>query len=186
MVFFLVFSVHFLGTICYATRLVGARTKLLALTISLFNIISLFANTFNALQTPLLAKFIESDGINFNGWTPLHLFRGLILTASVASITGALFIPTVQEILTRAVFRYYNQPSFIKLITSGLKPHNLYCLMKNRRCPTFKSISGLLKVKQLPYSLFFFHMIAVSFLTTGVLSALYYKWLCNCYHAISC
>ena len=57
---FLTLVIHVVGTLAYAVRIAGIRTRRIAISFSLFNILALISRTSNSFQGPFLAKRIES------------------------------------------------------------------------------------------------------------------------------
>jgi hypothetical protein len=57
----LTFVIHLIGTLAYGVRIAGTRTRRIALSLSLFNLLILVSRTSNAFQAPLLAKRIEEN-----------------------------------------------------------------------------------------------------------------------------
>src|SRR4029079_14611243 len=101
-VLLLTFVINLITTLSYSVRIVGVRTGRIAISFALFNILVLVSRTANGFQAPLLAKTVENDikvGIFDNSAT----FRLIILSCTVATILGALLIPTFQRVLSRAV-----------------------------------------------------------------------------------
>ena len=94
MICFLTFVIHMVGTLAYAVRIAGVRTRRIAISFSLFNILVLMSRTSNSFQGPFLAKRIESRLLTGHGSSPLlHDFRWLLLTTTVATLAGAVLIP---------------------------------------------------------------------------------------------
>src|ERR1700722_17794225 len=82
----LTFVIHMVGTLAYAVRIAGVRTRRIAISFSLFNILVLVSRTSNSFQGPFLAKRIESRLITGYASSPLlHDFRYLLLTTTVAT-----------------------------------------------------------------------------------------------------
>ena len=57
----LTFIIHLIGTLAYAARIAGVRTRRIAISFSLFNILILVSRTSNSFQGPFLAKRIENN-----------------------------------------------------------------------------------------------------------------------------
>src|SRR5438067_2349786 len=96
------FAINLLGTLAYSVRIAGVRTRRIALSISLFNALALVSRTAGTLQVPLLSKRIEKAVAAGTAHSTADL-RWLILSASVATVAGALLMPTFQRLFTRAV-----------------------------------------------------------------------------------
>src|SRR6186713_2017102 len=98
----LTFVIHLIGTLAYSVRIAGTRTRRIALSLSLFNILILVSRTSNSFQAPLLAKRVESQLLVDSTASTMD-FRVLLLSATLATIVGALLIPTCQRVLARWV-----------------------------------------------------------------------------------
>ena len=57
----LTFVIHLIGTLAYSVRIAGTRTRRIALSLSLFNVLILVSRTSNSFQAPLLAKRVEQN-----------------------------------------------------------------------------------------------------------------------------
>jgi hypothetical protein len=101
----LTFVIHLIGTLAYSVRIAGTRTGRIAVSLSLFNILVLVSRTSNAFQAPLLTKRVESN-ITHGIFPGPADFRWLLAAAAVATIAGALLIPTFQRVFTVAVTRF--------------------------------------------------------------------------------
>jgi hypothetical protein len=86
----------------------------------LFSILILVSRTSNSFLGPFLAKRVESDiGGQFAAESLLSDFRWLLISASLATITGALLIPTFQRVFCRAVEHFQVHRSVPKLVLHG-------------------------------------------------------------------
>ena len=52
----LTFVIHLVGTLAYSVRIAGVRTRRIAVSFALFNILVLVSRTSNSFQGPFLAK----------------------------------------------------------------------------------------------------------------------------------
>jgi Amj-like protein len=98
----LTFVIHLIGTLAYSVRIAGTRTRRIALSLSLFNVLVLISRTSNSFQAPLLAKRVETN-IAAGVAGGLNDFRWLLASATAATVLGAVLIPTFQRLLTRWV-----------------------------------------------------------------------------------
>src|SRR5262252_2759783 len=98
----LTFVIHLVGTLAYSVRIAGSRTRRIALSLSLFNILVLVSRTSNSFQAPLLAKRVE-ENIALGLVADTSDFRWLLVAASGATIAGAALIPTFQRLFARYV-----------------------------------------------------------------------------------
>jgi hypothetical protein len=52
----LTFVIHFIGALAYAARIAGVRTKRIAVSFALFNILVLVSRASNSFQGPFLSR----------------------------------------------------------------------------------------------------------------------------------
>jgi hypothetical protein len=102
----LTFVIHLIGTLAYAARIAGVRTRRIAISFSLFNILILVSRTSNSFQGPFLAKRIENIIAGGISHGLLADFRWMLWSATLATIAGAVLIPTFQRIFSRAVLHF--------------------------------------------------------------------------------
>src|SRR5258707_14650136 len=85
---FLTLVIHIVGTLAYAVRIAGVRTRRIAISFSLFNILVLVSRTSNSFQGPFLAKRIESRLLAGHVSQPLlHDFREGLCLPSAPNVT---------------------------------------------------------------------------------------------------
>jgi len=171
-VFFLTFLIHLISTLSYSVRIVGIRTKRIAISFALFNIMVLISRTANGFQAPLLANHVEKNiqnGINGN----LSDFRFILLAASLATILGGFLIPTFQRMLSKSVNQFSIHKSIPKLLFHGFSKTGITQFRKNFKFPDKNNINELITFNNIPKKIFLLNSIAVSILTVGVLASLY-------------
>ena len=169
----LFFFLNFLGTLPFSARIVGVRTKMLALSFSLFNIIALFTRTANGFQTPFLAKYIETNLLQNNSWSPIPFFRELLLVSTIGCLFGMLFIPSTQRIFTIGVLKYYENRSISRTLLKAFSKNGLKQIGASFKIPSMSHVKQNLSLKDLPIPLFIYHSIATAFITVGIMSTLY-------------
>jgi hypothetical protein len=94
------------------------RTRRIAVSFALFNVLVLVSRTSNSFQG-LLAKRIEATLTNAGQNHLLTDFRWLLLSATVATIAGTITIPTFQRVFGRAVRHFQANRSIPKLLLRG-------------------------------------------------------------------
>src|SRR4051812_1153750 len=99
----LTFVIHLIGTLAYSVRIAGVRTRRIAVSFALFNILVLVSRTSNSFQGPFLAKRVEENLLHPASSSLISDFRWLLFSATFATITGAFLIPTFQRLFSRAV-----------------------------------------------------------------------------------
>ena len=174
---FFTFIIHLISTLSYSVRIVGVRTRKIAISFSLFNIMVLLSRTSNTFLGPLLSKDIESniklDLLSNNLW----LFRLILLCSTIATIVGVLLIPTFQRVFTIAVNSYSRNKSICRLIIKFLSKPGMKDFKESITIPdrnNFKINTQLKKSITRPLIL---NVIIVSILSVGALSSLYAGYL---------
>lgn len=171
LVLILTFVIHLISTLSYSVRIVGTRTRKIAVSFALFNIMVLISRTSNSFQSPLLAKWVENN-INLGINPGTFEIRMILLATSIATIVGAFLIPTFQRVLSKAVLNFSVHKSMPKLILHGFTKTGIRQLKNEISVPDKKNLTVSVKAK-FPLKIFVFNIIAVAILTVGVLSSLY-------------
>jgi len=175
-VFLLTFIIHLISTLSYALRIAGVRTGRIAVSFALFNILVLVSRTSNTFQGPLLAKHVEQ---NITRGTLEHAevdFRWLLLSAALATIVGALLIPTFQRLFTKAIEEFNHYRSIPRLIAGGLSHFSLHGVREFMTLPAKENLTRL-SLKKAPVSIIIYNMFATALLTVGVFASLYAGYL---------
>ncbi|HKR02448.1 MAG TPA: lipid II flippase Amj family protein [Pyrinomonadaceae bacterium] len=175
-VFALTFVIHLISTLSYALRIAGVRTKRIALSFALFNVIVIASRTANAFQAPLLAKHVEQNILENNRTHAESDFRWLLLAAALATVVGGLLIPTFQRLFTRAIEAFNAHRSVPRLLLSGLSPSRLRQFRHVAAMPAPENLHGL-SLRQAPTKILFFNVLMTALITVGVFASLYAGYL---------
>jgi hypothetical protein len=173
----LTFVIHLIGTLAYSVRIAGVRTRRIAVSFALFNILILVSRTSNTFQGPFLAKRIED---NINGGVTHGLlmdFRWLLLSASVATIMGAALIPTFQRAFSSAVCHFHVNRSVPRLLLHGFSKGGLVQFKDLMRLPAAANVTKLRAGRSISPGVVALNVVAVSLWTVGVFAALYAGYL---------
>lgn len=168
-----IFIIHSIETLAYAVRLSGARVKMIASALSLFNIMVMISRLANMMQQPFTGSLIDTAPSNNAQEFVATQFRFLIGASTVGTIFGIILLPTFIALFSRAIIHLSEEkgsvPSLFKRIFSlqyikrGITHFNL---------PKFSYVKDT-KIKDVPIRLFLVNMIITAIYTIGVLSALY-------------
>lgn len=175
-VLLLTFIINLITTLSYSVRIVGIRTGRVAISFALFNILVLVSRTANGFQAPLLAKTVEND-IKIGIFDNIGTFRLIIFSCSIATIVGAILIPTFQRVLSMAVINFSEHKSMSKLILLGFSKAGVFYLKSNLTFPVKENITQIKLNNVFPFRIFLLNIFAVAILTIGVLSAVYASYL---------
>ncbi|MFE7062168.1 lipid II flippase Amj family protein [Sutcliffiella sp. NPDC057660] len=168
-----IFIIHSVETLAYAVRLSGARVRMIASALSLFNIMVIVSRLANMMQQPFTGSLIDTapkeNALEFVETQ----FRILIGASTVGTVFGIILLPSFIALFSRAIIHLSEEkgsvPSLMKKIFSiqyikrGITHFSL---------PKFSYLQGT-KVKAMPIKLFFVNMVITAIYTIGVLAALY-------------
>lgn len=176
-VFLLTSTIHLMSTLAYGVRIAGVKTRRIMLAFALFNVLVLFGRAASSLQAPLLAKRVESQLLV----NPPHAVEGdlrwLIAAATLASIVGALLIPSFHRVFAQVVRGYAAYRSVPRLIVHSFSTAGMAHLRDSLVLPATTTVWSAQHGKHIPLRLVFFNMLAEGLLTIGVLAALYAGYL---------
>jgi hypothetical protein len=175
-VLILTFLINLITTLSYSVRIVGIRTGRIAISFALFNILVVISRTANGFQAPLLAKTVEND-IRAGMFGNTSMFRLIILSCTLATVAGALLIPTFQRVLSRAVVSFSYHKSMSRLLLHGFSKTGILYFKDNLTIPTKVNITGISLDRTFPWRIFILNVVAVAILTIGVLSAVYASYI---------
>ena len=170
----LTFIIHIIGTLAYSVRIAGIRTRRIAVSLALFSILMLLSRTSNSFLGPFLAKRVET-GIDQHvaASTLLVDFRWLLFSSSLATILGAILIPTFQRAFCRAVEHFQVHRSVPKLLLHAVFKGGLSYLKTSASLPKPANVTGLREKSGVSISMTAMNIIATALWTVGVFAALY-------------
>ena len=173
----LTFVIHLIGALAYAARIAGVRTRRIAVSFALFNVLILISRASNSFQGPFLSKRIELSLTQGGGAHLLNDFRWLLMSATVAAVVGALAVPTFQRIFSRAVQHFQANRSIPKLLMHGFARGGLSYIRDAITVPSASHITGLRRDAAVPLRVIALNIGAQALMTVGVFAALYAGYL---------
>lgn len=173
LVLILTFVINLISTLSYSVRIVGIRTRKVAISFALFNIMVLISRTSNSFQAPLLAKWIEKN-IN-QGINPgTYEFQLILVTTTFATLIGSILIPTFQRLFSKAVMRFSMDKSVPRLIWHAFSRTGIKQIASQVKMPDKGNYKfSTHKVPDFPIKIFIYNILASAILAVGVLSSLY-------------
>ncbi len=172
----LTFIIHLVGTLAYAVRIAGTRTRRIALSLSLFNVLILVSRTSNSFQAPLLAKRVEQN-IASGATSGVGDFRWLLTFATAATLAGALLIPTFQRLLSRWVEFLGASRSPGAILRRAASPAVLAHVREAVVFPRWGNIAKLRSGRHIPWSVAALNTVAMAVWSVGVFASLYAGYL---------
>ena len=173
----LTFVIHLIGTLAYAVRIAGVRTRRIAVSFALFNILVLVSRTSNSFQGPFLAKRIEENIVHAVSHSLLSDFRWLLLSATLATVLGAFLIPTFQRIFSRAVVHFQVHRSLPRLLLHAFFKGGLSQLKNVTSIPAAANVTQIRVGHGISAWVILLNVAAVALWTIGVFASLYAGYL---------
>ena len=168
-----IFIIHSIETLAYAVRLSGARVRLLASALSLFNLMVMVSRLANMMQQPFTGSLIDNaPKVNTLEFVE-NQYRVIIGSSTLGTIIGILLLPTFIAIFSRAIIHLSEERGSIpSLIKKGLTLEYIKRGLKHIHFPKLSYLKDI-RLKDIPIRLFVINMVITAIYTIGVLSALY-------------
>jgi hypothetical protein len=170
---FLTFVIHLIGTLAYSVRIAGVRTRRIAVSLALFGILMLVSRTSNSFLGPFLAKRVETHLDALASDALLGDFRWLLVSASLATVAGALLIPTFQRVFCRAVLHFQVHRSIPKLVLHGFFKGGLSYVRDVASMPATRNMTDFRSGHGVSGRITLLNVGATALWTVGVFAALY-------------
>jgi len=165
--------ISIISTLAYSVRIVAVRTGRIAVSFAVFNIFALISRTANSIQAPLLAKTIENTISTGNPQSLLYIFRWILFSTTVATIIGAVLMPTFIKVFRKAVESFSISRSIPKLLIHGFSKSGIEQFKSSVTKPKKENLAQLKNLKMMPKKIILLNCIAFAILTVGVLASLY-------------
>ncbi len=167
------FIINFIGTLAYCSRTAGVKTGKLAISGSIYSVFSLGSSVANTLQGTLLAKTVDISIKEGTTGNLLIIFRYILISATLGTICGAIFIPSFQRILCKAIESFNIHRSIPKLMLHGFSKSGIVQFRRCIKIPSKQNIKQLRRFERMPKKIIVFNIIATAFLTTSSISSLF-------------
>src|SRR5690349_6486789 len=138
-------GINLIGTLAYAARIAGVRTRRIAMSFALFNMLVLISRTSNSFLGPFLAKRIETRIAEGGGASLTHDFRVVLTSASFAVFIGILLVPTGQRLFARAIGYFQQHRSMGRMLLRTATPAGLVALRQSVRLPASSHLRDLMR-----------------------------------------
>lgn len=169
--------INLIGALAYAARIAGVRTRRIALSFALFNILLLVSRTSNGFLGPFLAKRIETALAAGGANTLLWDLQLVMLSASGAVLLGIVLVPTGQRLFAAAITHFQRNRSTTKLLLRSVTPAGLRTIRESAALPSGETLRSLGKPRGVSWLVLAANAIAQSLLAVGVLASLYAGYL---------
>jgi len=170
-------GINLIGTLAYGARIAGVRTRRIAMSFALFNVLVLVSRLSNGFLGPFLAKRIEVRLAHGGGEALLGDFRLILLAASIAVFVGILLVPTGQRLFARAIGYFQEHRSTTRLLLQSATPAGLRTIRDSLTMPSRKQLRELARPRGIGWGVLLANCLAQALLTVGVLASLYAGYL---------
>jgi Alternate to MurJ len=170
-------AISLIGTLAYAARIAGVRTRRIAMSFALFNILVLVSRTSNSFLGPFLAKRIETRLADGGGGALLWDFRLVLFSATIAVFVGILLVPTGQRLFSRAIGYFQEHRSTARMLLRTASPSGLRTVRDAIAMPKAAHLRELVKSRGVGWGVLLSNCLAQALITVGVLASLYAGYL---------
>ena len=170
-------GINLIGTLAYGARIAGVRTRRIAMSFALFNILVLISRMSNSFLGPFLAKRIELRLDQGGGEALLGDFRLVLLSASVAVAIGIALVPTSQRLFAIAIGYFQRHRSTGRMLLRSATPAGLRTIRQSLAVPGVGQMRALARPRGVGWGILVANCLAQALLTVGVLASLYAGYL---------
>lgn len=169
--------INLIGSLAYAARIAGVRTRRIAMSFALFNALVLISRLSNGFLAPLIAKRVEI-GIAQGGDAMLSTdFRMMMLASTLGVGLGIALVPTAQRLFSAAISGLQERRSMARLALRTVTPAGLRTLRDSAVLP---KVSGALQTgrpREIGWGVLIANCAAQAILVVGVLASIYAGYL---------
>ena len=170
-------GINLIGTLAYSARIAGVRTRRIAMSFALFNILVLVSRTSNSFLGPFLAKRIEVRLAQGGGEALLGDFRLVLLSASLAVALGIVLVPTGQRLFARAIGYFQQHRSTGRMLLRTASPAGIRSIREALTIPSRAHLRELALERGVGWGVLIANCLAQALITVGVLASLYAGYL---------
>lgn len=169
--------INLIGALAYAARIAGVRTRRIAMSFALFNILVLFSRTSNSFLGPFLAKRIETRIHEGSGDALFFDMQLVLAAASIATLIGILLVPTGQRLFAISIGWYQNHRSTTRLAIKAASPSGARAVIRSLSLPSLANLRNWTMPPGISWGVLFANAAAQSLLAVGVVASLYAGYL---------
>jgi hypothetical protein len=170
-------GINLIGTLAYAARIAGVRTRRIAMSFALFNILVLVSRTSNSFLGPFLAKRIEVRLAHGGGGELVGDFRVILASAAIAVAVGIALVPTGQRLFSAAIAYFQQHRSTARMVLRAASPTGVRTVRGAMAMPRAEHIRELARPLGVSWGVLIANCLAQALITVGVLASLYAGYL---------
>lgn len=169
--------INLIGALAYAARIAGVKTRRIAMSFALFNMLVLVSRLSNGLLAPLVAKRVERAIAGGGREHLLADFRWLMMSASVAVLIGIGLVPMAQRLFSSAIGTMRKRPSLVRIAACGMTPAGLKAIRRSAVLPKPRTLLAMKRPKEVGWGILIANAVAQGLLVVGVFASLYAGYL---------
>ncbi|MCT2559157.1 lipid II flippase Amj family protein [Tsuneonella sp. YG55] len=169
--------INLIGTLAYAARIAGVRTRRIAMSFALFNALVLVSRLSNGFLGPLIANRVEQALAGGGGEGLLGDFRLFMLAATVGVVVGIALVPSTQRLFARVIGGMQKKKSLAELALRSVTPAGLRTLREAVTIPSVASLRSYTRPAEVSWGILFANCLAQAILVVGVLASIYAGYL---------
>lgn len=154
--------IHCIETLAYAVRLSGARVKMIASALSLFNLMVIVSRMANMMQQPFTGSLVDLAPKENTLLYVENQYRILIASSTLGTVLGIVLLPTFIALFSRAIIHLSDARGSIPLLLKRVLSFEYLKRGIKHIQPPKKSYFMTINMKQIPIKLFFINMIITS------------------------
>lgn len=168
--------IHLIGTLAYAARIAGVRTRRIAMSFALFNALVLISRLSNGFLAPLIAKRVET-ALDTGSGALLTDFRLFMLASTVGVIVGVVLVPSTQRLFAKIIVGMQARQSLAMIVLRLATPAGLRTLREAAALPKLSAMRDMRRPAQVSWSILAANCLAQGILVVGMLAAIYAGYL---------
>ncbi len=170
-------AINLIGALAYAARIAGVRTRRIAMSFALFNVLVLVSRLSNSFLAPLAAKRVENGIAAGAGEHLLGDFRWIMASATLGVFLGILLVPTFQRLFSSAIGAMQKKPSVARLALRSISPAGLSMIRHSIAPPAVSRLPQMTRPKEAGWGILVANALAQGLLAVGVFASLYAGYL---------
>jgi hypothetical protein len=170
-------AINLIGALAYAARIAGVRTKRIAMSFALFNVLILGSRLANGFLGPLLAKRVENTIVHGAAHDLRFDFHLMLASSSAAVALGILLVPTGQRVFSVAIDKLKRSRSLARLLLRSATPSGARVMYQSLAFPRMHLTHALAKPSELGWGIVIANCLAQAVLAVGVFASIYAGYL---------
>lgn len=174
-IFVMITVTNFIETTSYSSRLAGVRTQKIAISNSIYAMISFGSRTATLFYIAPIGGII--DRAVKGKFDPLHLLQLTMVGGIIGTALAIIFMPTIVRFYDAAVKRLEQEESIVRALRSLIFTKNGLVELKKCWCLPQRSMLKRISLQGIPKSMIILNTVLYTFFTMGSIAAFYAAWI---------